>query len=147
MWQCAWPARRSSHDWAHGALMVMLALSVVLMHGLGMSHTEPVESVAAPALSAHAVLGSASEGGHAGLAGSEAAQSGEQEHEPGHAETMARACLAVLSAVVFAAASFLVVRRSWRWGEFPLFAVRSQRPSIRPVPVHPRTHLCCVMRS
>lgn len=59
------------------------------------------------------------------------------------------ACLAVLTALVFAFASFLLTSRPWpRHGlRLGLFTVRVQRLSIRPVWVHPRTHLLCVMRT
>ncbi|MGB3830123.1 MAG: hypothetical protein WA962_15245 [Ornithinimicrobium sp.] len=121
-----------------------MALSLVLMHGFGLSHTETAEGAVTATAAAHMVPAShAWDGGPTASTGPDAAQPG----QPQHVGTVAQACLAVLTAVIVVLASALLVRRTPPWGGPRRLTVRAPRRVVRPVWVRSRFHLVCVMRT
>lgn len=128
-------------------LSVMLALSLVLMHGFGLSHTSPAESPFPAMTTAHATTSDpAIRGALNATVNHRVAESGHQGPEQGHAGMLTRACLAVLGALVLAFASFLITTRPRH--EPRRLAIRVPRLADPAMWwVHPRPHLLCVMRT
>jgi len=134
--------------WVRTAWMVVLMLALALMHGLGLSHTAPAVSVAAPTVVAASIASDSATRGHVETTGLVAAQGGHQEPEPGHSRALAQACLAVLTALVVVFTIFLLATRGWTRHGRGLRALRTPQfwdPAMWWV--HPRTHVLCVMRT
>lgn len=132
----------------HASLMVVVALSLLLMHGLGISHA-PSADLTDPATSAGHVssAGVVSAQSHAPSGGVDVPSSGHQDQGSGHAGMMVKACMAVLGALVFAVAGLLLVRQPWRSGVFRTLAAQVQQFRAGRVWSPPHPHLLCVMRT
>ncbi|UJH71788.1 hypothetical protein [Ornithinimicrobium sp. INDO-MA30-4] len=135
--------------WVSTVWMVVVVLSLVLMHGLGLSHTGTAPNLAAPTVAAASHASEvATSGGHGGPTVPAAGRIGHQEPGPGHSTALAQACLAVLTALILVGTFLLLMGRGWaRSGRRLRELVAS--PFWDPAMwwVHPRTHELCVMRT
>lgn len=126
--------------------VVVVVLSLVLMHGLGLSHTGTAQSLAAPTVAAASHASEvATSGGHVDPTGS---ATGHQEPGPGHSMALVQACLAVLTALVLVASFVVLKGRGWARSDQRLRALVAS-PFWDPAMwwVHPRPQVLCVMRT
>lgn len=140
--------RRSRRAVWSGVVGTVWMVVVVLMHGLGLSHTGTAQSLAAPTVvAASHASGVSTSGGHVDPAGSAAGRTGHQEPGgPGHSTALVQACLAVLTALVLVASFVVLKGRGWARSDQRLRALVAS-PFWDPAMwwVHPRTHVLCVM--
>lgn len=140
--------RGGSRGAVRAALMVVVAVSLLLMHGLGVSHA-PSADLADPATGAAHVASSSAvlAHSHAPSSGFDVPPTGHQDQGSGHAGMMMKACLAVLGALVFAVAGLLLARKPWRWDVFRTLTAQAQQFRAGQVWLPPHPHLLCVMRT
>lgn len=149
MWHRGRQSRRGGSRGArHAVLMAVVALSLVLMHGIGASRDGSVDlpdaaTGAANVASATVVLAQS----HNPSDGIEVLPTGHQGQGSGHSGMMMKVCLAVLGALVVAVAWLLLVRQPRSRGISRISAAQTQRLRAGRVWCHPRTHVLCVMRT
>lgn len=134
--------------WVRTAWMVVVVLALVMMHGVGVSHSAPTVGAAAPTVVAASITSDSGTAGHVESTGSAAGQGGHHEPEPGDSAALAQACLAVLTALVLVSTIFLLTTRGWTRYVRCLRALRTPQfwdPAMWWV--HPRAHVLCVMRT
>lgn len=145
-----WPVGRAAvNAFLRTGCLVVLLLSLVLMHGLGLSHTGTPQSLAEPTVAASSIASDVATGGeHAEPTGSATGHGGDQGPGPGHSEALPQACLAVLTALVMVFALLLLTPQGWSRYRPSLRALRTP-PLWDPTMwwVHPRPHVLCVMRT
>lgn len=125
--------------------MALLALSLIFMHGLGLSHSAPIDSAVATQT---VPSGAVDHAGHVDPASPQVDQPGYASPEPGHAGTFTEACLAVLAALMVVWACFGLITLPWVRLSFGSFSVRVQQLCNRAMWwAHPRSHSLCVMRT
>ncbi|MGB3858935.1 MAG: hypothetical protein WA912_06725 [Ornithinimicrobium sp.] len=130
-------------------LMVVVVLSLVLMHGLGLSHTGTAPSLAAPTVAAASHASEvATSGGHVDPTVPATGHIGHQEPGPGHSTALAQACLAVLTALILVGTFLLLKSRGWARSGHRLRELVAS-PFWDPAMwwVHPRIQVLCVMRT
>ncbi|MBW8174006.1 hypothetical protein K0651_13200 [Ornithinimicrobium sp. Arc0846-15] len=138
-----------SSRWLSTVWMVVVVLSLVLMHGLALSHTGTTQCVTVPTVAAASLAPDvATGGGHSELTGSAAGHSGHHEPGAGHSGALTQACLAVLTALVLMATFFALKRKGWtRFGHRRRMLVTPHLWDPVRWWVHPRIHVLCVMRT
>ena len=139
------------HAGVRAAWMIALALSLALMHGLGLSHTAPTIDTAAMSTTTGAPSDAsglmAAHGQHDATV-LVADQGGHQNPSPDHSGAVAKTCLAVLTALLVAFTMFLLTPQGRTRYRRDRPASSTPRVCNRAMWwVHPRAHVLCVMRT
>lgn len=132
------------------AWMIALALSLALMHGLGLSHTAPTIAAAVSTTTNAPLAASGLVTAH-GRHEANTLIAGQSEHHspsPDHSGAVAKTCLAVLTALLVAFTMFLSNPQGRARCRRDRLASRTPKGwDLEMWWVHPRAHVLCVMRT